>query len=213
MQSFLDAMCKTVLEFGFSLWLEVTADRTFGEFGTFLELSFFVNGLLFAWPGMTEKYRNNLKEQLSNYIQGPISDVLEGGSHTDGQKGNHTSKKIIEAAKTFLKRFEDRVQTAMRRGRIFAIVMMIFVGAMLFLLRQEFDIGFIMRLLFLLAMIGPGGYLIGSTRRAFSSFQRRCDEQFGYLGDGEGELDPLESRKRLDAAIEKRGRPKVRKTS
>lgn len=192
---------------------ELTAARAFGEFGTFLEMSFVVNGLVFAWPGLTERYRNNLKEQLSNHIQGPISDVLDGRSGTEGQESNHTSRNILKAADTFLEKFEDSVQAVTLWSKRFAIVMMVVVAAMLYVLGQEFDVGWIFRILFLLAMIGPGGCLLGLTKWIFWRSRRKCKNQFGYLGDGDSEHDPLEARERLDAAIKKRKMPTVPETS
>ena len=158
---------------------------------------------------MTERYRNSLKDQLSNHIHGPISDVLDDRKGTEGQDGGHTSRKIVAAAETLLKKFEGSVQAAMRWSKRCAIAMMVFVAATLFLLRQEFDVGWTLRLLFLLAMIGPGGYLLGSTRWIFVSHRRKCDDQFGYLRNGERKHDPLEARERLDAAIKKRRVPTV----
>ena len=164
MNAFLNALCQKVSGVWSCFWSELTAARTFGEFGNFLELSFVVNGLVFAWTGMTERYRNSLKDQLSNHIHGPISDVLDDRKGTEGQDGDHTSRKIVKAADTLLKKFEGSVQAAMRWSKRCAIAMMVFVAAMLFFLRQEFDVGWVLKLLFLLAMIGPGGYLLGSTR-------------------------------------------------
>ena len=205
MDAFLNALHQTVSGVWSYFWSELTTDRTFGEFGNFLELSFVVNGLVFAWTGMTERYRNSLKEQLSNHIHGPISDVLDDRNGTEGQDGDHTSRKILEAANTLLEKFEGSVQAATRWSKRCAIGMMAIVAAMLFFLRQEFDVGWTLKLLFLLAMIGPGGYLLGSTRWAFSSHRRKCDNQFSYLGNGKRKHDPLEARERLDAAIKRRG--------
>lgn len=205
MIEFLNTLCQEEPGIWCPFWWELIAARTFGEFATFLEISFVVNGLVFAWPGLTERYRNNLKEQLSNHIQGPISDMLDGRNGTEGQDGNYTSRRILEAANTLLEKFEDSVQAATTWSKRFAIAMMTIVAAMLFVLRQEFDVGWTLRLLFLLAMIGPGGFLLGSTKWIFSSVRRKCQNQFGYLGDGESEHNPLEARERLDAAIKKRG--------
>ena len=205
--AFLNELPQKVSGIWSCFWSELTADRTFGEFGTFLELSFVVNGLVFAWPGLTERYRDKLKDQLSFQIQAPISEVLDDRNGTEDQDGNRTSGRIIDAADAFLKKFEESVQAATRWSRRCAIAMMIIVAAMLFGLRQEFDVGCILRLVFLLSMIGPGGYLLGATWWTFSSYRRKCDNQFGYLGNGERGHDPLEAREKLDAAIEKRRVP------